>query len=270
MIRFCSVVALLAPLLVWADSAIDSPPPLPPPSASDLPPPPPPPPPSNGVPLFSTGGFTFQIQYGPGFWTVDTTKLGADAGKNGLVVGPERAGLFTGMLNDPKHTPGHSVSLSMAYNILGHVSIGADITGTGWNVFDDARGGGGFVIGKLAWHPLELFFMNKEKRPAGIDFSTFFGVGYGIVGGATAIAGNPLGMDGLLFEWGANVDYFFARYFGLGLFVRGIFLSWEKFYLDFNHRDADSCGGPCTIPLAQPLGGSFWTMGIAMTFRAGE
>lgn len=269
MIRFCTLVALLAPLFVWADSAIDSPPPMPPPSSGDLTPPPPPPA-QSGVPHFSTGGFTFQLQYGPGFWTVDTTRLGADPGKDGLLVGAERAGWFTGMLTDPKHTPGHSVSLSMAYNILGHVSIGADLTATGWNVFDASRGGAGFVIGKLAWHPLELFFLKKEKRPIGLDFSTFFGVGYGIVGGATAAAGNPLGMDGLLFEWGANVDYFFARYFGLGFFARGIFLSWEKFYRDFNNRDANTCGGPCTIPLAKPLGGSFWTFGIAMTFRAGE
>ena len=269
MIRLCTLVALLAPLFVWADSSTESPPPMPPPSSSSDLPPPPPPPSQNSVPLFSTGGFTFQIQYGPGFWTADTTKLGADAGKGGLLVGPERAALFTGMLNDTKHTPGHTVSLSLAYNILGHVSIGADITATGWNVFDDSRGGGGFVIGKIAWHPLEAFFRGG-KRPIGIDFNTFFGVGYGIVGGATAVAGNPLGMDGLIFEWGLHVDYFFARYFGLGLFTRGVFLNWDKFYLDFNHRDADTCGGPCTIPLAAPLGGSFWTLGIAMTFRAGE
>ena len=261
MIRFCILLALLSPLFVWADS----PPPMPPPSAGDLSPPPPPPP-ANGVPQFSTGGFTLQLQYGPGYWSVDTTALGADAGKDGLMVGPQRAGLFTGMLNDPKHTPSHAISLSMAYNILGHVSIGADLTATGWNVFDASRGGAGFVIGKIAWHPLELFFMNKEKRPVGIDFSTFFGVGYGIVGGGTAVAGNPLGMDGLLFEWGTNVDYFFARYFGLGLFVRGVFLNWDKFYLDFNNRDVPGN----TIPLAKPLGGSFWTFGISMTFRAGE
>ena len=267
MIRLCTAVALLAPLAVWAQETL---PPMPPPSASDLSSPPPAPPAQTNVPNFSAGGFNFQLQYGPGFWTVATPSLGADPGKNGLVVGPERAALFTGMLNDPKHSPGHVVSLSLSYNILGHVSLGADITATGWNIFDDARGGGGFAIGKIAWHPLELFFMNKEKRPIGLDFSTFFGLGYGIVGGATAAAGNPLGMDGLIFEWGANVDYFFAKSFGLGFFARGVFLNWEKFYLDFNHRDADTCGGPCTIPLAKPLGGSFWTFGISMTFRAGD
>src|SRR3990167_8885188 len=81
MIRLCTLAALLAPLFVWADSATDSPPPMPPPSSGELTPPPPPPP-SSGAPHFSTGGFTFQLQYGAGFWTVDTTKLGADPGKD--------------------------------------------------------------------------------------------------------------------------------------------------------------------------------------------
>ncbi len=238
MIRLLAMMCVLAPMAVWADP-----------------------------PHFSSGGFNFQIQYGPGFWTVDAARLGNDpgveppAGMQRLTVGPTNAGLFKDQLQNT-----HTVSLSAAYNILGHASIGADITATGWRLFDSSRGGGGFVIGKVAWHPIELFFLNKEKRPIGIDASTFFGVGYGIVGGATAVAGFPNGMDGLVFEWGANVDYFFARYFGLGFFARGIFLNWEKFYLDFNNRDVPGN----TIPLAKPLGGSFWTFGISMTFRAGE
>jgi hypothetical protein len=241
MIRFFARVitlsAILAPLAVWADP-----------------------------PHFSSGGFNFQIQYGPGFWTVDQAKLGSDPGVtdamgNRYVVGPTNAELFKTSLQNT-----HTVSLSAAYNIMGHASIGADLTATGWNLFDVSRGGGGMVIGKVAWHPLELFFMKKEKRPIGIDASTFFGVGYGIVGGATSVAGFPNGMDGLLFEWGANVDYFFARYFGLGFFARGVFLNWDKFYLDFNNRDVPGN----SIALAKPLGGSFWTFGISMTFRAGE
>ena len=217
-------------------------------------------------PNFSAGGFNLQLQYGPGFWTVDKAKLGADPGNGVLRVGPQNAEYFTGMLQNPAHTPGHTLSISAAYNILGHASIGADITATGWNVFDASRGGGGFAIGKVAWHPLELFFMKKDKRPIALDFSTFFGVGYGIVGGATDLAGQPMGMDGLLFEWGANVEYFLARSFGLGFFARGIFFNWDKFYLDFNNRDLPGN----TLPLASPLGGSFWTFGLTLNFRAGD
>ncbi|MFO0600925.1 MAG: hypothetical protein U0228_36785 [Myxococcaceae bacterium] len=214
------------------------------------------------VPKFKKGGFNFQIQYGPGFWTVDATKLGNDPGKDGLVVGATAATAFKGMLPDP----GHTVSISAYYNILGHASIGADLTAQGWKLADPSRGGGGFLVGKVAWHPLELFFLQKEERPIGLDVNTYFGVGYGIVGGATSIAGLPTGMDGLLFEWGLNADYYFARYFGLGFFARGIFLSWDKFYFDYNNRDVPGN----TVTLSQPLGGSMWTFGLSLTFRAGE
>src|SRR3990167_2696527 len=166
MIRLIAVMSRRAPVAGWADP-----------------------------PHFSSGGFNFQLQYGPGFWTVDQVKLGNDPGKDGLMVGPINADLFKNSLQNT-----HTVSISAAYNILGHASVGADLTATGWNLFDSSRGGGGFLIGKVAWHPLELFFLKKEKRPIGIDASTFFGVGYGIVGGATAIAGFPNGMDGLVFE----------------------------------------------------------------------
>ncbi|MFZ5445400.1 MAG: hypothetical protein ACOZQL_35745 [Myxococcota bacterium] len=201
-------------------------------------------------PHFSSGGFTFQLQYGPGFWTFDRAKLAAET----EAQDPTGADAF---VSDLQNT--HTVSVSMAYNILGHASIGADLTATGWNLFDTSRGGGGFAIGKLAWHPVELFFLNKEKRPIGFDMSTWFGVGYGIVG-------QRRGMDGLLFEWGVNLDYFFTKYFGLGFVTRGIFFNWEKFYLDYNNRDQPGA----TVTLSKPSGGSFWTFGLTLTFRAGE
>lgn len=232
MIRLIAVLVSLVPLAVWADP-----------------------------PHFSSGGFNFKIEYGIGLWSVDQTKLGNDPGKDGLMVGPTNAQLFKSSLQNT-----HTVSLSAYYNILGHASVGADLTATGWNLFDTTRGGGGFVIGKVAWHPIELFFLNKEKRPIGLDADTYFGVGYGIVGGATSVPGMPNGMDGLIFEWGLNANYYFARYFGVGAFVRGIFLNWDKFYLDFNNRDVPGN----TLPLASPLGGSFWTFGISLIFRAGE
>lgn len=218
-------MALLAPLAGWADP-----------------------------PNFSKGGFNIQLQYGPGWWTMDPAKIDAASGT------PLGTVFASDLPLDPAEAPSHSVSVSLAYNILGHASIGADITGTGWNISDPARGGAGFVIGKVAWHPLELVFLNKEQRPIPLDFSTFFGVGYGIAGGGRTP--NPLGMDGLLFEWGANIDWFFARFFGLGFFARGVFFNWEKLYTDFNNNQF--------FALSSPSGGSFWTLGVAMTFRAGD
>jgi hypothetical protein len=212
-------------------------------------------------PNFKAGGFNFQIQYGPGFWTIPKAQIANDPSTNGVRFNPGEAESFVGALENT-----HTVSISAYYNILGHASIGADLTATGWKLGDVNRGGGGMVIGKVAWHPLELFFLQKEKRPFGLDANTYFGVGYGIVGGATANPNQPGGMDGLLFEWGLNADYYFTRFFGVGLFARGVFLSWDKYYRDYNNRDV--AGN--TIALAKPLGGSFWTFGISLTFRAGE
>ena len=44
------------------------------------------------------------------------------------------------------------------------------------------------------------------------------------------------------------------------------YVTQNRAYLDYNNRDV--AGN--TIPLAKPLGGSFWTFGLSLTFRAGE
>jgi hypothetical protein len=198
-------------------------------------------------PKFSQGGFTFTVMYGPGFWSFDRTLL---AGQ----VGSANADIF---ITDT--VTGHTPALRAAYNILGHASLGVDFTATGWDITMANRGGAGFLTGFVAWHPLELVWLKKETRPIGLDVSTLFGVGYGI-------AGEQRGMDGLVLQWGFNADYFFARYFGAGLFVKGTFLQWDKFYIDYNNRDLP--GNTISVPKGN--GGSFWTMGISMTFRAGE
>jgi hypothetical protein len=198
-------------------------------------------------PNFSAGGFVMTLQYGPGFWGLDQKKLASQ-------VGDSLAGTF---VTDSQNS--HTVSVEAGYNILGHATISAALTGTGWNLFDANRGGAGFLVGAVAWHPLELVFMKKERRPFGLDFSPFFGVGYGI-------SGQTVGMDGLVFEAGLNVDYYFTRYFGLGLFARGVLLNWKSFYLDYNNRSQPGA----SIALTDPSGGSFWTLGLALHFRAGE
>ncbi len=204
------------------------------------------------TPDFSKGGFLLQLQYGPTFWDVDGARLDAQTGESD----PGGAGVFVGDL-----VTSHAVSLGLAYNILGHVSLGADLTATGWDLTNNGRGGGGFVIGKLAWHPLALLDAFLDKRPTeGLEASTFFGVGYGLVG-------ENRGMDGVVFEWGFLADYFFARYVGVGLFVRGVFLNFDRYYLDYENREV--AGN--TLSLRNPLpGGSMWTLGLTLTFRAGE
>lgn len=225
MFRLLSLVVLLIPAVVFADP-----------------------------PQFSKGGFNFAIQYGPGFWTMDKVALDAQ-----LATSHDPGG-GTQFVNDLPSGASHALNLGIAYNILGHASVGADLTANGWNISEPKRGGAGFVIGKVAWHPLELVFLNKEARPIPLDVSTFFGLGYGIVGGGREV--NPRGMDGLIFEWGANVDWFFTRFFGVGFFARGVFFNWDKLYQDFNNK--------VFVQLSKPSGGSFWTFGLTLTFRAGE
>lgn len=198
-------------------------------------------------PHFSQGGFLFSVQYGPGFWALDRQGLGEQ-------VGADNADLF---ITDATNT--HTVTLRAAYNILGHASISADFTATGWDITTPQRGGAGFVVGAVTWHPLELVFLKKERRPIPLDVGTYFGIGYGI-------AGERRGMDGLLLEWGLNADWFFTRYFGLGFFARGTFFKWDNFYIDYNNRTVPGA----TIPLPKGSGGAFWTIGVSLTFRAGE
>lgn len=201
-------------------------------------------------PKFQSGGFVFTLQYGPGFWALDKQKL-VDQVDPTFVGGGEM------FVQDVKTS--HTATIRMAYNILGHASIGAELTATGWNLFDTSRGGAGFGVGTITWHPLQLVFLNKEVRPIPIDFGTYFGAGYGI-------AGQRVGMDGLVFEWGANLDWFIAKYFALGIFTRGVFLNWNSFYIDYNNRSAPGN----TIALPKSSGGSFWTFGLSLNFRAGD
>ncbi len=203
-------------------------------------------------PKFSQGGFNFDLRYGPGWWEMDAAHVAAQAGPLGSQ--------FVGQLAAGNRTEAsHTLGLALAYNILGHASLGVDFTATGWNVFNAARGGAGFLTGKLAWHPLELFFLNKEQRPIPLDFNTSFAVGYGIAGGG----GSPsLGMDGVVFQWGLDVQYFFARYFALGAYVKGTFFDWRKLYTDFDNQ--------VFVELPNGSGGNFWSLGFTLTFRAGE
>ncbi|MEW5742246.1 MAG: hypothetical protein AB1938_25240 [Myxococcota bacterium] len=200
-------------------------------------------------PKFSEGGFIFSVQYGPGFWNVSQADLAAQ-------VGDAFASVYVGDLQTS-----HTLSLKAAYVILGHASVGVDFTATGWDVFNSNRGGGGFIVGTVGWHPLESVFkiMKYEKRPVAFDLSTAFGLGYGI-------AGERMGSDGFIVEWTINFDWFFTRWFALGTFARGVFLKWNSLYLDFDNRDVPGN----TIALPNGLGGAFWTVGLSLNFRAGE
>ncbi|MBK7863146.1 MAG: hypothetical protein IPJ65_31955 [Archangiaceae bacterium] len=208
------------------------------------------------VPRFKKGGFLIELQAGAAVPHVDEANLDAQFSK-------PLASRFYGPIQTAA-----GVGLRLSYNILGYVSLGADFTATGWNVFNDQRGGAGFLVGLVAFHPMNLFFLKKEERPIGLDFNTHVGLGYGIIG----VSGPPaLGMDGLIVQWGFAVDYFLNRYFGFEFFAKCNFLRQDKFYFDWDgaHQSPPTSGSAATVNQTSP-GGTWWHTGIAIVLRIGD
>ena len=198
-------------------------------------------------PKFSSGGVIFGLQYGPGFWSFDRSFINSQV--------PATYG--NQFLADLQNT--HTLGVRLGYNILGHVSLEANLVATGWNLSDSSRGGGGILTGILAWHPLELIFIKKERRPIALDASIFFGAGYGIIG-------QSVGMDGLVWQWGMTVDYWFNRFVGLGAFVRGSFPRFGALYINYDQRNAPGN----TFPMPNTSGGMFWIPGVELLLRFGD
>lgn len=204
------------------------------------------------APDFSRGAVIFSIQGGYAVWGLNLAAIQADTES----FDPGGAQDF---VNQTAQGVGAG-SIKLGYNILGHVTIDAELTGTGWRIFDASRGGAGFLVGALHWHPLEIARRN-QAHPLPFDASLFFGYGYGIGGSSTTNplrAGTSNGMDGRLMEFGVDATYFVSKSVGFGLYGRGIFLSWNKYYIDFDNN--------ISTPVAGPVG-SVWTFGLAIDFR---
>lgn len=193
-------------------------------------------------PDFSKGGILFTVNVGYGVWGIDLDRL---AEQIGAIDDP---GIFK---DDARN--GLALALGLGYNILGHATIEANLTATGWEVFNANRGGGGFLAGIARWHPMEIFMRGRE-RP--VDGSIFFGAGYGL-------AGQRRGMDGLVFELGLAGDYYFTPGFYASLYFRWIFLNFANWYINFDARHLPGN----TLPLPKGSGGTFFTAGLAVGFR---
>jgi hypothetical protein len=210
------------------------------------------------VPKFKSGGFQIHLQWALGRQHADGESLQRQVIPAGFFFANEL----------PNEVTPAGLGLRLAYNILGFVSVGVDFTGTGWDVTSDQRGGAGFLVGMLAVHPLQFVFINKEERPIGLDISTHFGGGYGIVGVSQPAA---MGMDGPVLQWGFNVDYFFTKHFGVEFFTKSTFLMLNKFYLDWDgaHRNPPTVGSSATIENRTPAG-TWWHFGFALVLRLGD
>lgn len=193
------------------------------------------------MPEFGKGGAVIGLQYGYGIWNIDRPKLTPQVGQANADQ----------MFADTQN--GHSATLRLGYNILGHATVEATATATGWDITEANRGGGGFVTGGAHWHPLEIFMKGKERF---YDASLFLGFGYGLMGENT-------GMDGFVWQYGLGADFFFSRILALGLFMRSTQLSFSSFYLDYNNRSLPGA----TVPMPNGSGGSFMQLGVTLTLR---
>jgi hypothetical protein len=211
------------------------------------------------VPNFSKGGVLIGFDYGIGLWGVDTNSL--------KMTEPYLTDGFVGQFQNT-----HTLGISLGYNILGHATIGVSFTATGWDVFAPTRGGSGSLMGTIAWHPLELVFMKKDKRPFGLDVSTFAGFGYGIVGTSASSTTPALGMDGFVAMWGLNADYFFTKNFGVGLFAKIFFLRYGTFYTDWDsaHSNPPGPGSSSGLGPSNNNEGIFSQLGIELILRVGD
>lgn len=201
------------------------------------------------VPDFSAGGVVFSLQYGPGSWFLDGPKLNEQ-----LQNFPFEQGLLTDTTLN-----GQSATVRLGYNVLGHATVEGTLTATGWNLFDPNRGGAGFGTGVLHWHPLQLvdqLYAPAWMKERAYDASLFVGMGYGILG-------QTRGLDGLVWQWGADANWYFGKSIGLGLFVRSTQLATTNYYIDFYNR---SVAGN-TIVLADGGVGSFVQFGVDLTLR---
>ena len=199
-------------------------------------------------PMFSRSGLYLNLEYGPGFYEFSqpyiAAQLAAQPGGD-----PADATIFVDELMAQWH---HTGTARLGLDLAGHVSVEAVLTGAGWNVQSPDRGGGGYLGGVLAWHPLQLIFQDNRA----VDLSAFGGGGYGIVG-------RTRGADGLFYTWGGTFDYYFSPTFYVGAFYRRVLPQFDKFYINYDMRSDPGM----TLALPDKSGGSFWTAGLAMGLR---
>lgn len=215
------------------------------------------------VPRFSKGGLVFAIEFGPGAWDWNTAVLADQLVAGGQLNAPSAAAVAGQWAGSFKTS--YALSLRIGYNILGFASVEFAFTGTGWDLSSEARGGGGFAGGVVRFHPLEILWRALKKndpRPFGLDFSMFWGWGYGIAGFGNNSLSPAYGTDGFAFQWGFDVEYFFTRGIGVSLGLRGAFPFWDGLYFDFGNRAGYRLGSPTR--------GSFWTPTIGVVMRAGD
>jgi len=193
-------------------------------------------------------GLVVRLEPGYALWQLDAKNIESQ-------VGPLAVEVPAKMVGEVQNAFG--LTLAIGYDILGHATVGLEISGTGWNVGSANRGGAGFVSFTAAWHPVRLFDKRgASRRPW--DASIFFGAGWGVVGEDRA-------MRGLFLTLGARAEYFPKPWFSVGLSIRMNPLMFSRYVTDWNAGAGvdlpKGSGGDLLVPaltiaLHAPLGGS--------------
>ncbi len=139
---------------------------------------------------------------------------------------------------------GFTPQLKLGVNLFGWAGAEADIAAFGWDVFDQQRGGGGFVGGAFRITPLEIFTyilpdtveipsllprgpVTWKNRP--FDLGIYMGGGWGLVGEDYAYQGG-------YFKWGFDLKFFVTPQFAVGIDLPFRHTFYEPFrYVDFNN-----------------------------------
>jgi hypothetical protein len=155
-------------------------------------------------------GAYFELGYGYNWWNLDRPRIEKQ------LPGGNAVDFFAPLQN------AQAATVRVGYNVLGHAHIGAHLMGTGWNVTDASRGGGGYVGGEVGWHPLQLahvLLKNGLPYRQYYDFWVEGGYGYSIVGKDNAMDGGVgefgLGAEGCPLPWlslGLRTTWYFADY----------------------------------------------------------
>lgn len=160
---------------------------------------------------------------------------------------------------------GAAAGLRGGYNVLGHAHVGFNFLATGWDVFDQDRGGGGYIGGEVGWHPLSLVSAllaraGKGALPGEKYYDLFIegGAGWGIVGEDRAMQG-PIGSVGV------GVEGVPATWVSIGVRSTWYYPLFSEYILDYNHRRDPGN----TINLPKGSGGSFCSVQGYLAFHFG-
>jgi|GEM_PF-977608 len=115
--------------------------------------------------------------------------------------------------------------LKVGVNLFGYAGMELDVAAHGWDLFEQSRGGGGYVGGVARVTPLELLrfvipdsFQLPSLMPEGpvtwhdrfFELGLYFGGGYTIVGENYAYQGGYL-------KYGMDLKFFITPFFAVGI-----------------------------------------------------